>query len=248
MALRKTIKSVAKRVYAKGKRAFKKRYVKRGGPNVANIYKDVMMLKSLVNVEKKRFDTTSAGPLTIGQTAGVGVSGGVCVNVSPAIAEGITGSTRNGLSFKIVSCCLDMYFNQSVNATNAVKIKWYMIMKKDNGVDTTNAQAYAQFLEPNPFSNVIDYHSSRDPEFFTAYRVMKSGVVNLQQDSITSQIAYAQRKIPLKLNFHQKFNSDVSTITTKNKVFMIFVLDTGDAVALTGAQVQYNLRWYYTDN
>ena len=45
-AVKKYVKKQAKRAYG----AAKKRYVKKGGPNVAAIYKDVMMLKSLVNV------------------------------------------------------------------------------------------------------------------------------------------------------------------------------------------------------
>ena len=85
-----------------------------------------------------------------------------------------------------------------------------MVCKPDNSVNVTTATALSNFFEPNPFSTVIDYHSSRDAEYFTSYKVVKSGQVSLVPDSLTSQIAFAQRKIPLKLNHHQKFNTDVS--------------------------------------
>ena len=73
-------------------------------------------------------------------------------------------------------------------------------------------------------------------------------MVTLQQDQLAAGIAYAQLKIPLKFNHHLKYNSDASTVTTKNKFFIVLTCDTGDAVALTGAQYQLNMRWYYTDN
>lgn len=248
MRFRKQVKKAVKVVG----RTAGKRYLKgaRGKKslNMRQIGQDVMMLKSLVNVEKRRFDITSAGALTFGQTAGAGVAGYLCVNVSPTPGQGTVLSARTGLSIKIVSCCIDMYFNQSVNAVNGGKIKWYMFIRKDNGVDTTPTVAATQLMEINPFSSVIDYHSSRDAEYFTSYKIIKQGVVSLTPDSLTSQIAFAQRKVPLKLNLHQKYNQDASNITTKNKFFMLFTMDTGDTVALTGAQVQYNLRWYYTDN
>lgn len=242
------IKRYAKKQLKRGIRFAKKRYIKKGGPNVKNIYKDVMMLKSLVNVEKKRFDVTSAGALTFGQTAGAGVAGYLAVAVTPTPGQGNQLSARNGNSIKLVSCCIDLYFNQSANAVNGSKIKWYLFLRKDNGVDTTPTVAATQLMEINPFSAVIDYHSSRDAEYFTAYSVVKSGIVSLTPDSLTGQIAFAQRKVPLKLNHHLKFNTDATTITTKNKFFMLFTMDTGDNVALTGGQVQYNIRWYYTDN
>jgi len=224
----------------------RKRYS--GKSAIPNLLHDVTMLKKLVNVEKKRYDMTSSQAFSFGQTNGAGVTGAICAALSPVVPQGLTGSTRNGNSFKLVSACLDMYFNQSVNATNGGKIRWFLFMRKDNAVDLLGNPALAQLLEPNPFSAVIDYHSSRDAEFFTAYKVIKQGTVNLATDSLTNQISYAQRKIPLKMSYHQKFNTDASTTTTKNKFFLGFTMDTGDATALTGAQVQWNMRWYYTDN
>jgi len=248
MAFFKKAKAFGKRVAKKAYGAAKKRYVKKGGPNVANITKDVMMLKRLINVEKKRFDMTSPSPITFGQTAGAGITGAQVVAISPTVAEGAQGNQRNGISFKIVSACLDLYFNQSVNAVNGGRIRWWMVMKPDNGINIVPANVMAQMLENNPFSGVVDYHSPRDAEYFSSYRVIKQGTVNLVPDSLTGQIAFQQRKYPLKITAHQRFQGDASTVTTKNAFFLIFTMDVGDAVALTGAQVQYNVRWYYTDN
>lgn len=247
MVFVKKAKKYARGVAKRGMRMAKKRYVTKGGPNVKNIANDVMMLKSLLNVEKKRVDVTVAAT-SFGQTNGVGVSGGSCLILTPTIAQGTTGATRNGNSVKLVSGCLDVYLNQSVNTINQLKIRYCIFCKPDNSTTTPGATAYGQFYESNPFSTVIDFHSNRDPEFFNAYKVIKSGVVTLQQDQLAAGIAYAQLKVPMKFNHHLKYNSDASTVTTKNQFYIVFTSDTGDLAALTGAQFQYNMRWYFTDN
>lgn len=239
-------KSGLKKTYRKVRGMAKKRYGGVGGRS--NIVKDVALLKSLVNVEKKRFDVTSAGPITMGQTAGAGVSAYLCNDVTPAPPQGLTNATRNGNSIKIVSAVIDMYLNQSVNTINAIKLKWMLVCRPDNSLDIAAGVANTYIHETNPFSGVIDYHSNRDAEFFTAFKIIKSGRVSLSQDQIATGIAYAQIKAPLKLNHHLKYNTNASILTTKNKFYLIVMADTGDTVALTGNQVQYNIRWYYTDN
>lgn len=248
----KDYKTIAKKYVKKqGKRAYKAakaRYVTKGGPNVANIYKDVMMLKALVNVEKKRSDNTSTGAIGFGQTAGVGVTGAFSQQINPTIAQGLTGATRTGNSVKLVSGCLDMYFNQSVNTINQVKIRWILVCRPDSSLIIASSSALTNVYEINPFSAVIDYHSNRDPEFFSQYKMIKTGTVTLQQDQLAGGIAYAQVKIPMKFNHHLKYNTDASTTSVKNQFYLFATCDQGDAVALSGAQIQYNMRWYFTDN
>jgi hypothetical protein len=245
MAFKKYAKKVGKRIV----RAVKKRYVRKGGPNMKNIISDVKMLKSLVNVEKKRVDNFISLPVSFGASAGAGtLSGHFIAIVTPSIVQGITGNQRNGNSIKLTSACMDIFFGQSVNTVNQIKIRWTLICKVDNGVATSGAVAVTQFYEPNPFNGFLDFHAPRDPEFFTAYRVIKTGTTTLKQDSLTSGVSYAQIKVPLKLNQHLKYNTNASIVTTKNEFYLIATADTGDSSSLTGANIQYNIRWYYTDN
>jgi len=243
-----TLKKYAKKQFKRAVKAGKKRYISKGGPNVKNIYKDVMMLKNLVNVEKKRKDVTLTTPSSLGATAGAGVTGAFNADITPAISQGNDNSTRNGNSLKLVSMCVDIQFGQSVNTNNAVRLRYFIVVNPDNSINKTSSTVLSNLLEVNPFSTVIDYHSSRDAEFFTAYRVIKQGTCMLIPDSITGQISYVQFKIPLKLNHHLKYNVNSSTTTTKNSFYLIVTADTGDAVALTGANILYNIRYYYIDN
>jgi len=248
MAFRKGLKKGARRFAKKVGVMAKKRYVKKGGPNVRNIYKDVMMLKGLVNAEKKRLDVAITTPASFGATAGAGVTGLFAQNITPLIAQGVTGSTRNGLSVKLVSGCLDLQFAQSVNTVNQVRIRYFLVCRPDNANGATASSISQMLLEPNPFSTVIDYHSSRDPENFKNLRVIKQGYTTLIPDQLTGQITYKQLKIPLKFNHHLKFQTDGTTSSQVNNFYLIVTADLGDAIALTGGNVLYNMRWYFTDN
>jgi len=217
---------------------------------IANIAKIAQMVK-LLNVEKKRVDFNYAGSfLSLGQYNTALATGALATAMTPTISQGITGSTRNGNSIKLVSCCLDLFVSQQANTINAMKLRWFFVCLPDNSTDTGAIAVRDRLLEPNPFVNIIDYHSSRDPEFFTQLKIIKQGQITLAADQLATGIAFAQRKIPLKLNHHMRYNSDASTLTTKNKFFLIMTADTGDANAAsyTGANVGFNIRYYYVDN
>jgi len=234
------------KTYKKVSTMAKSRYGGAGGRS--NIAKDVAMLKALVNVEKKRVDSTQNTALAVAQTAGAGFSGATCTQITPVVAQGITNSTRNGNSVKLVSCLLSIQFAQQANTVNDMKLKWFIICRPDNAALYAPSAIVQQFLEVNPFSTVQDYYSNRDPEYFTAFRVIKQGVVDLKQDQVTSGQSIVQKTIPLRLNHHLKFNSNTSTDTTKNAFYLLVTASSGDSVALTGASFAYNVRWYYTDN
>lgn len=238
--------------YAKkqGKRAYKyakKRYVKNGGPNVTNIYKDVQMLKHLVNVEKKRFDVTLTNTAAVSLSFS-GASGTYSAIVSPAPPEGVGNNERVGNSLKLVSAMINLRFSQQVSAINPIDVKWFLVCRPDNASGYSATSSLSHFLEVNPFTNQRDYHSNRDPEYFSTMRVVASGTAHLKQDQITGGTGIVQRKVPLKLNYHLKYNTDASVITTKNQMYLFAVASEGDQALSTGALIQYNIRWYYTDN
>lgn len=244
------MKAVKKAARVVGRTA-SRRYLTKGKKKslkLRQIGKDVMMLKHLVNVEKKRFDVTVSTSSNLAQYSGAGVSGQYSQIITPYPLEGVTGNTRIGNSIKIVSACIDLQFAQQSACVNHLKCKWFIVCRPDNSTSYTSATSIAQFFEPNPFSTVTDYYSSRDPEYFTSMKVIKQGVVTLHTDSVTNARSNAQVKIPLKLNHHLKFNTDASNVTTKNQFYLFIVASDGDTTTNTGCAVVYNCRWYYTDN
>jgi len=244
----KKAKRVARRIARGVYKGAKRRYVTKGGANIKNILSDVKMLKHLINVEKKRSDITITSPVYSSQFTTGGVSGAYAAIITPTVAEGITQGSRIGLSLKLVSGCMDIQFRQQASQINNLKLKYFIVCRPDNSTSATAATSIAQFFEPNPFTTVVDFYSSRDPEYFTAFRVIKQGTVNLKQDQITSGASIQQFKIPLKLNHHLKYNTDGSTITTKNQFYLFVTASDGNTTLGTGAELVYNMRWYYTDN
>jgi len=87
MAFIKRAKRYGKRIVKRAVGMAKKRYTtRRGGANLVQMAKDVMMLKSLVNVEKKRVDFNFGGSfLGIGQYNVPGTTGANSADVTPII-------------------------------------------------------------------------------------------------------------------------------------------------------------------
>jgi len=239
-------KSGLKKTYRKVRTMAKKRYGGSGGRS--KLFKDVAMLKHLVNTEKKRFDVTLSNTVGVAQLSTAGVSGQYAAIITPFPLEGVTQGARIGNSLKIVSACIDLQFTQQASTVNRLRARWYIVCRPDNGTNYTAATSIAQFLEPNPFSTVNDYYSSRDPEYFTSMKVIKQGVVTLTSDSVTGARSNHQVKIPLKLNHHLKFNTDATNITTKNQFYLFVTASDGDVATNTGTALLYNCRWYFTDN
>lgn len=245
MAFRKYVKKQAKRA---GK-YLKKRYAPKGSVNMKKIISDVKLLKTLVNVEKKRVDTT----VTIAQPFGranAGADGAYHAILTPVIPQGTTGETRNGNSVKLVSGCLDVAIAQQANTLNSIKIKLWIVCRQENAGGYSSSATINQLLEVNPFTTRRDFYSNRDPEFFSEFQIIKCVTMTLTQDQITSGTTNIQKKIPLKFSHHLKYSNDASTVTTKNQFYIIATASDGEMASptLTGAQIQYNMRWYYTDN
>jgi len=248
MAFYKKAKRYAKGVVKRGAKMAKKRYVSKGKLNLSKLSNDINMLKHLVNTEKKRSDITVSTAVYASQFTTGGVSGAYSAIITPTIAEAITQGARIGNSVKIVSACMDIQFSQQASQINNLKLRYFIVCRPDNSSSSTAATAISQFFEPNPISTVVDYYSSRDPEYFTAFKVVKSGVISLKTDAIANAANSVQLKIPLKLNHHLKYNTDNSTLTTKNQFYLFVTASEGNTTLGTGSQLVYNMRWYYTDN
>jgi len=234
-------KSGLQKTYRKVRNMAKKRY-----SNRSNIAKDVAMLKSLVNVEKKRKDFTKTIQL-FAQRNGSN-DGFHHEDITPVIPQGITGATRTGNSVKLTSGCLDIQIAQQGNNINDMKIKLWLVCRPDNAGGYASNVTGNQLLEVNPFSTFRDFYSNRDPEYFGEFRVIKTATMTLKADSISTGTSYIQKKFPLKFNHHLKYNQDGSTATTKNAMYLIVTASEGDVANATGCTIVYNMRWYYTDN
>lgn len=124
MAYKKFVKRVVKRAG----RALKKRYFKGkgyGNPNVGQIASDVMMLKKLVNAEKKH-TTIQVNGIGLGQV-NVNAAGFYAVDLTPVPSAGVSEIQRTGTSIKLVSSHMRFQFIGQTNAINRTKVKILLI-------------------------------------------------------------------------------------------------------------------------
>lgn len=177
---------IARRRYRRNvtnsKKMYKKVYGSRKFPQAvkatANTAKDIAMLaKSIVeirarlNVEKKHIDRDVTTD-TFGQTD-INANGFRALDVTPSIAQGITGTTRIGNSVKLTGMSFPIQFSgMSYTVTQRkIKVMLFKVTSSDNGV--TADEAIADYLDVNPLNGLIDLNSQK------AYRNHKNDGVKL---------------------------------------------------------------------
>lgn len=260
MALKKVVRKAAK--YA-GKQV-KKRYVGKRGFRLSQIAKDVMILKSLVNVEKKFIESNvvrfTDAPL--GQVTSLNSTGMYAKDITPLPTQGIGQNQRTGNEWKIVSLCLKGQVRQQGNNITEMKVKIYIVRSIGPTVDVNGAIIQgAQFLSVNPISQVIDYNSTRNVDFFKNYRVMKVIHITLPADQTSDTKGYKDFQYITKLSHHVKMSQDSNTQIANGQIMLIAVADSGNtsatasnlsyipvATATSGANLSFYTKAYYVDN
>lgn len=265
MAFKKFVKRVAKRAG----RALKKRYFKGkgyGNPNVGQIASDVMMLKKLVNAEKKH-TTLSANGLSVGQFSG-NAAGLYALEITPVPSAGVSEVQRNGTSIKLTSSYLRFQLVGQSALINRTRVKIMIIQTRGNPVSSINSWVADRF-KPNPFitgGSIIDYNSAWNTNQYGGFRVLKTKYVTIQPDSVSSETNIQTIGFGMKYNkgkgVHIRYQSGTST-PANTQLFMIVMADTGNANSVTattgfsgiaqtavntGINWSYYMTHYFIDN
>ena len=152
-------KFVKKTTKAAGKRygvSYGRRGLKMSKSSLSRIDKDVQMIKSRLNVEKK----FKQGSLTTGNIAQMNVNspGYFTSTITPLISKGTGESDRIGGSLKLTGLHIQLQIAAQNDCYGARKFKCHIIKSTDSSV--TNA--VSDLFDTNPLTNVIDYHSNRN--------------------------------------------------------------------------------------
>lgn len=253
-------KKFVKNVYRKGKKTLKKNYSGKGG--ISRILKDVTMLKNLINVEKKIW-SHSGGALSAQQSSS-GINGVGQSLLSFRIPQGNKGGTnptissengeRNGNSIKLTGMVMNIKIAQQASTTSELRYKIYIVRRKECSQAMTASQVLQAMFEPNPFTStfpagsIIDYHSQRFQNTYSQFSIIKTLYGKLTADSLASQTAYQHHVVPLKLDFHLRWQGASTTDPLDNNLYMFIMCDTGSTVGLTGVVWEYALKAFYVDN
>lgn len=232
--------------------------ITKGVPQLA---KDVLMMKKMLNAEKKRIGVATANT-AFGQL-NFNSSAYIASDITPIPAQGITSATRNGASIKLNSAFLKFQVYHQSSTTQPIKFK--IMIAKVAGIPESNMNTFfQQCWQPNTFlsSTIYDFHSQPNPDYFRSYKIIKSRTVTVPADQITGVNMIKDISIPLKFkNHHIRFSADTTTVSAGQLVMWV-VADCGNIssgssstvtpIAVSGTStgliMNTSFMWYYYDN
>lgn len=261
MAFRKYARKVGKKVG----RAIKGRYFKGKGfgkPKLATMARDINLLRSMVNSEKKRINLTNRN-MNMGQVANATGSGHWLLDITPNPTQGTGFQNKTGSSIKLHSTHFDFQFAGQSSTISGMKIKIEII--KVVGQPWSNVQdIMGKYILPNNFitgATVYDMSSPRDPDYFRNYVVVARKYVYLPADQMTGDVPLKQISMGIKYKNHHVRNNDNDPTLSQGQLLMLITADRGNGgtvastatgVAITapntGATFGYDITHYFYDN
>lgn len=260
--LRKAKKYAKKATKAAGKRyqmSYGRKGLKMSKSSVSRIAKDVEMIKSRLNVEKKFHD----GSLTTGSVAQANInsSGYYTSTLTPLLTLGTSENERVGGSIKLTGLHVQMQLKTQINTYTKRRYKVMIISSTDSSV--TNV--INDMFDINPLTGFIDYFSNRN---YTnnprAHRLIRQVYITTgDRQVLNNQSIVAQgtdKQFGVKMQQLTRFEGN-SPNPKDIHYFLVIFCDGGNLSttnstnsgvmttdALTGADVQHHFRWWYVDN
>lgn len=256
------IRKYIKKQVRRAGRFLKRRYYKKGG--VFRLYRDVKMLKHIVNSEKKQCESLTTSQL-VGQWGGVGtISGHSHVQLNPAIPRGTNHAERVGNSVKLVSAHFKLQVRQQSAVVNPIKLKFIIYSHKTDTFTSARFNAYPNELyDVNGFNSVtLDYYSSRNNDYFRDFIIHRTFTVYVKGDTSgtgTAQLNMISKNIGIKWRkgHYLKYGPNTSNFELNGSLNMLVLADFGNVGTATATDGQpantgltYNIlsQFYYYDN
>lgn len=226
-------KPLLRRLTATAGRVLKKRYAPRGTLRVGRIARDVAMLKSLVNVEKKRYTQTYTYDF-LGQVNGAG-GGAYIADLTPLIAQGTGASQRTGNSVKMTGCYFQGQIIQQSSAIDSNIVSIEVWFHKTREVPMSLSSTGNEIYQNSPFSNQIDIISRRNQDYFSDYVCLRKKRVVVRADtySATNILRNATFNLGMKMNRHLRWN-DAGTLVN-GQFFLLVRCQSGNGSSTTAS-------------
>ena len=273
MAWKKTARQVEKKVFGTG--GFKRRYgigKGKGGFKLATLAKDLEMVKSRLNVEKKEVREAEIVSGSVGQVYD-NINGYWFQDITPTIAQGVDSSDRVGNSLKMTGCNLNFQFIGQQRCFQGRKIKIGLYRVKDPSLGPTDGcvDVTSDLFDGNPLTGLFDYNASR------GYRsgkndgitLIREKTVYLPKTQMTTdenatydfERAYKTINMPIKLNDVIRYETSSDTLPNGYRYVILVRADAGNSgtvdstiqnipvvVRQTGVDLRMGQRWWYVDN
>lgn len=208
----------------------------RGKRRVQNYYrgarqlaKDVMILKSLVNVEKKFIDTATSGTTLQTNTTGTVVPINTC-------SQGTSLTTRTGGSIKMAYVFVEGFVTLNAAALQDYIRVSLVLDKQVNAALPVYGDIYGIVTAPAPLS-------LRSPITVDRYIVLKEQKIGIETGGNT----IAKFKLFKKLDIHTKYNA-VNGGTIADIVTNALYLTFAGNLSSNFSTITYNCRVRFIDN
>lgn len=263
---KRTVRTMAKRA----KKYVKKRYgfnKKSSGMNLGTLASDVMLLKKMVNAEKKFFNKLYTKN-TVSQAFGATGTGASCTDITPLIDQGLGPDGRTGASVKLCSALYQFQITQqsAIYAPMKIVIEFW----KNTGLPLPASTLLSSVYANAQFSGVIDINSPRNQNTFSDYKLIRRVVKVLPGDQVaTGDLQTITFDVPVKFNrgkgHHIRLVNSISGTPENDifngQIFMIMRGSIGNADTLsastkdipftainTGATVRFASKTWFYDN
>lgn len=223
--------------------ALKKRYTSGGKLSLAKIASDAKYALSiaktargLLNTEKKRYEINNYNQ-TMAQV-NANASGHWTYEITPSVSQGTGFGSRQGSSISVRSMFFRFQLAQQSAASAPTTVRLYVIQTRNgDAFDVTQFLNYNKYLGALNGVNIYDTHCSRDPDFFSNFRVLRSKQIRLQPDQLSSQSIV--KDVTLKLNFgrngkHVRLNDNTNT-PTNTRFYLLALADCGNCNVSTAS-------------
>lgn len=251
--------------YTRGVKTKQRRriYIKTKKMPARNFKQKVLNVIQKVSEKKKITYSNTTGLLSVGQVY-ANTDGWQCIDLSPIPSQGTGINGRLGSEITLHSGNLRIQFVQMSGTYSPIRFKYSLVWVKGGDQSITTTQFMNQFLNVNPFSVHRDYNSSRNADYMSAFRVLRTGYSYLPADpgSQISQLTVKEARLGMKFKkpLNIRFNGNLNT-TAQGKIFLVILADVGNNSTTTanteatipvkeintGASYNYLIDWYYTD-
>ena len=158
-AIKKTYMKAKKKAY--GSKGVKGRYIRPGfTKGMGNLIKDVEMIKSRLNVEKKHKET-DVDTFSVGQVNGASTEGSEVREVTPLITGGIDSDERIGRSLKLTGLSFPMSFTQQLGCLGDRKVRVTLLRVRSADGGVTGQEARDTVWDQNPLTTMRDFNCPR---------------------------------------------------------------------------------------
>lgn len=224
----------ARKQIKRGYRFVRNRYAKGG---VGQAMKDIAMLKSVVNVERKFVDSTvlySDGATELDWNGAILLTTGV--------GQGAAENQRNGNSIKATGIDTMIDMRGTTSAANGVtKLRCILFIDTEN--QDTNP-AVTDVLESTYVGTSTVCSSMKNDLTRKRFRILHDRTYTLDQNNVLARTI----RVYKKLHHHIKYSGANSTDQREGQVYWLFISDQDPASAGSTPTVRPVSRFRYIDN